>query len=178
MPSYTPLIERDDVQQEAEMLLLQGKRPNRGIIRKKLERLSLVDLELDLDTWEERIDFILFGDDEDAVSHLGEWADDQVLEVQECIDAFLADPEALLEATLRFLGSLHLLKEEVFTSRVSRKAASYASIMLRALPCTKDELITLMTRFPIKRPASTVRQFLRRHSANLKEDELGHYHRV
>lgn len=160
---FLPYVDPDDITQEAELLRLQGKIPSRKLIQLRLaqdhilsfSRLGFIEEDVNLPWGSTRINV-------QAIEDLTVWALTQATDVQKAIWTFLESPnpeEALVETltTLQDLNiQLHLPKEKPTKS-------SLAEVMMRSLPATKEELITIATDLiTTKRPDSTVRQFLRR----------------
>lgn len=183
---YQPLVSQDDVTQEAAVVLYEKKvQASQSIIRMKLQRqateqLNIGDLIAGSDDFDENDPFeslslalFQFTDAQDNVHQtLIAWALDQSEAVQILVNDFLDDPtdenlticlEGLVEAgvELKSFGSTSKKKK---ASQTSQSGVSYSSILMKRLPATKDDLIRELSVYPIRRPAATVRQFLRRHA--------------
>lgn len=187
MSSYSLLVEPEDVAQEVELIKLEGKRANRGLVSNKLNRLAYDHMSFDelatptsegLEPWET----LPFEPNQPewlkAQERLVEWALDQTQQVQAAINQFLEDPIENYELTLQALIQSDVIHPEAeegdddFTPSHQSKV-SYVSILkkrVKSRPASKEELIAEMSMYPINRPATTVRQFLRRHKNNLREE--------
>lgn len=109
-----------------------------------------------------------------AAQQLLSWAEtNKDQEVLEVISRFIELPDSLYARTFSWLVEHGYIPTPSSTIAPTQKRTSYSDMMRRALPATKDELIRLISRFPVKRPAATVRQFLRREGA-IETD--GYYH--
>lgn len=108
---------------------------------------------------------------------LMEWALEQTTEVQKIISEFLLDPEGEITSVLTRLASQGIeLHAETVLPKPKATKITYTDILRKALPATKEDMIRALSHYPIERPASTVRQFIRRHQAQLTQDAMGCYH--
>lgn len=175
MSNYDPLIDRDDVSQEAWLVQAKGKVPSKSIIRKKLQREAYDHPNLDSDEEDNFFTRVQEAKTYTPDEELLDWALEQSQTIREIIENFISseDPERILDDVIEQLKDAGVKLNWFRTPQ--RVSMTYSEIMTKALPASKDELIKLMSRFPIKRPASTVRQFLRRNSASLRINERGEY---
>lgn len=189
MTCYSLLVEPEDVNQEVELLKAQGTtRVNRSFVQQKLHRLAYDHLNYDelatatgeegepwetLDYQPERPVWI------EAQERIVDWALDQTQYVQSVINQFLEDPIENYELTIQALIEAKIIKPELEEGESivpcsSQPSVTYVSILkkrLKARPASKEDLIQEMSHYPINRPATTVRQFLRRHKAHLLEED-------
>ena len=163
----------DDVKQEQALRQLEGKgNASLSIIRRqfssKSRELGFSDLAtegLAESPWQQET----FSPQ--AIADLTLWAFSQSETIQDIILAFLSDPsEARLGDTLIMLEDRGLLTEPA-TEPI--KKLTLTEILYNALPATKDDLISLVqaTSPGTRRPAATVRQFLRRQAHALTVTE-------
>lgn len=173
---YEMLVTREDIQQEAFLRQLEkGKPVSQSIIAKKLQRKATVQLNYEEVLDPEREMDIPDLREPTAAEELRLWAQDLSHEVQAVIDEFLQNPDKL-EDTMAFLARQGLI-QNLLESRPTIKKMNYTTMMRRALPATKDELIVMVTRAgTMERPAATVRAFLRRFKPNLYTDPTGKIH--
>lgn len=151
---------QDDLQQQAELLRLEGKTPNMGILRKRMlhQEETFDDVPFGAQgLWEEP------GYDHSVTEKLVDWALAQSLEIADRIFEFLEEPtEEDLPKLISFLG-----KSGVTIHKASAPKISSASILLKALairPQEPEELVKIIRSLnPSKRPEALVRQFLRRY---------------
>lgn len=165
---YSTLIESADVSQETILRKLEGvERPSPSLIQRNLVVRAYQNYEgLGRHLPSSRPEWL------EAQEHLVEWAMDKSFAIQSCIGDFLEDPDAKLESTLQQLEELGVpLHRPQHVKIRTSKRTSYTEIMRRRLPATKEELIDELSQFPIKRPAASVRQFLRSHRDQLVEVE-------
>lgn len=194
--SYSLLVEVEDILQESELIKLQGKKPNKGLITQKLNRVAYDHTNIDdfippTDEGYEVGDYLEQHVIPDvskpnwliAQEKLVDWALDQTQQVQRAIAQFLENPIENYELTLQALILNDVIQSdegELLDTLPMGPKISYVSILkkrVKSRPATKEELIEEMSRYPINRPATTVRQFLRRHK-NLLEEIDGYYHWV
>lgn len=179
---YESLITSEDIRQEVALLQILGKeKVSAAIVKRKLERQATTQL-----NYEEVIDPDRDADipdlrEPEATEQLVRWAMEVSQEVQNIISIFLQDPsEESLQRTLKLLAHQGLLQEALSnkpTQKTKPQKTSYTSMMKRALPATKEELIIMITSAGMmERPASTVRSFLRRFAKNLEQDGSLRYH--
>lgn len=165
---YTMLVEPADVSQETILRKLEGvERPSPFLIQRNLQAQAYQNYQgLARHLSGSRPDWL------EAQEQLVEWAMDKSFAIQSCIGDFLEDPDEKLETTLHQLEELgvHLHRPTVRVVH-KKQRTSYTEIMRRRLPATKEELIEELSQFPIKRPAASVRQFLRSHRDQLVEVE-------
>jgi hypothetical protein len=151
----------DDVNQEAELLKLQGIVPNKRIIR---QRLALQAPELLFNLGPDEAEPIYHQHPTpslETMEQLIDWTLQQAGPVQEQLFRFLDDPEAQIDETLRFLEQ-HEVIRPIRPSEDVR--IPLAEIMRNSLPRSRGELATLIKEVSpsTRRPEATVRQFLRR----------------
>lgn len=179
MPQYERLFTADDIAQEMELVrLTKGKKASKAIVKAKGWRQALDHPNLDSEDPDEgffaslQVEYV-----PTAAEELLAWALEQGPDVRNLIERFLASPDQdeLLPIVLESLSREGVELQEISMFPAPRETKTYTDIMFEALPASKDELITLMSRFPIKRPASTVRQFLRRNEPSLYQNERGEY---
>ena len=150
-----PQVDREDVEQEAALLRLQGITPNKAILAKRLQPHELTfsgDLEEALPLISPRII-----PSTDTIEAIVDWALTQSSSVQSTIWDFFQDPEDRIDATLK---ALHL--QETYIN----KKIPMTKLLLQALPCTKEALVEVVVQASpnTKRPEASVRQFLRRYN--------------
>lgn len=189
MNSYTLLVEPEDINQEVELLRAEGKpRVNRSFVEHKLSRLAYDHLNYDeLATTSEGLEPLETLEYEperpswlQAQERLVDWALDQTQYVQSVINRFLEDPIENYELTLQALLEAEVIKPESEDGDITALCAhtqpsvTYVSILkkrIKSRPASKEDLIEEMSKYPINRPATTVRQFLRRHKTHLIEED-------
>lgn len=185
---FQGLVTKEDVIQEAELRsIVTGKKASKFIIKAMLSREAfyqpnIYDLVHNADQEEvdplESLSAIVLQPEVgwgEAQEELIEWALDQSTDVQECICQFLEDPESNIDSTIQKLAELEVISSipAIQTKPLNKmQPASYADILRDRLPATIDELIRELSYYPIKRPAATVRQFLRRNAKQI-EDRQG-----
>lgn len=147
------------------------KKPSQSVIRLELTRKATKDPSLS----EAVLAVIASPDEYPFHDRLLDWAATQTEAVEQIIMDFLDDPEARLQETLQALTSEGILLYELRIGPAAVKRVTYTSILKKNLPATKDELIEALSYCPINRPASTVRQFLRRHAPMLEMDAYNRY---
>lgn len=173
-------VTKEDIDQEAALLRLQGITPNKRIIRSRLLGQSR---HLLYNTAPEDATPLAYlvqtpTASDEAIERLIDWTLQQVAPVQEMLWRFITNPETELEATLVFLQEHQLAS----TTRTPSTAVSISQILRDALPATKEELYTLVRALSpeTERPEATVRQWLRRNLAkgalHVKEDNTIHPH--
>lgn len=176
MPQFETLVTREDIDQEIALLAARGIQGSRSIIAKKLSREAhqMAPLSEDFDVPEPE------PEDDDTHQKLISWAiqqsDDRIMQL---ITWFLDCPDqARLRRCVQELKRFNLIESPLGAIPDRKKRITYKALLIRMLPATKDELIEQLsaTGLPIKRPATTVRQFLRRHSDVLAIDEYKRYH--
>lgn len=177
-PLQFAVVDEDDVRQEAELLRLLGKVPNKRIIRSRLQgqQRSLLSGELP----EESIPIGFLTQtptpSDETIEALVDWALTQVAPVQEAFFTFLEDPETHLLETLQLLRKYEVLQSQ---NVQPTKSVSLSSIFTSALPATKEQLYELARSIQdrTERPEATVRQWLRRNLRNglLEQDGEGRY---
>lgn len=176
---FEDLITREDVSQEAFLRQIEkGKPVSKNIIRRKMMREATVQLNYQETMDPEREEEIPDDRELSSAEEIRMWARELSQEVQSVINDFLHNPEERLLDTMEFLqrqGLIQILLEARPAPPV--KKMNYTTMMKRALPATKDELIVMVTRAgTMERPAATVRAFLRRFSNNLTTDATGKFH--
>jgi len=168
---FDRLVNLDDIDQEVALRLLEGRSSvSRGIVTIELSRKAMKDPSIPETLV---VPEIISCSDSDT---LLDWARDIGPEVIEVIEFFLSDPENLLYETFERLVELGVSLNPINEEPRQRSRVTYKGILSRALPATQDELIQALSNCPINRPASTVRQFIRRHKSNLWVDKMGRYH--
>lgn len=177
---FEPLITKEDIEQEAFLRsLVKGKTVSKRIIGMNLQRQATsqlnyeetlpLDQEIDIPDLREPT----------ASEELVFWARELSTELQQVINDFLENPEERLLHTMEFLSRQGIIQDLLESRPVSSpvKKMNYTTMMRRALPATKDELIIMITRAgTMERPAATVRAFLRRFKNNLSIDSTNRYH--
>lgn len=167
----------DDVDQLARIHEWEtGKKPSRKIIRQKL---IIQNREMTFGVMDEGLEMQPFGGtiiNLEAIDELIEWSYEQSEEVQLLIFSFL-DGETTYLHTYKQLLQLKLLN---IKTQVKQKKMTVAQIITRALPETKDGLIQLVQQVSpnTKRPAATVRQWLRRNTRTNKVVLEGEYYAI
>lgn len=158
-----PLELKDDVDQEMAILELLGVKGNRSLVRKRLRiQLGRVLTYDDAPLESRPVQWADYNRiDPEATARLVAWALDQIESVQQIIWDFLHDPSEKLEDTLLRLQELGYA--EVQDNRP--QVMTLKEMMMKALPATLDDLIELVqiASPETRRPAATVRQFIRRH---------------
>ena len=161
----TKLYDEDDLNQEYALAQLTGGRATKSILRRKLSRVWKDNLEVmdhvaipaPPETETAKLDWLL------------DWASDaEDPRLLQIIQTFSLDPENLYEVTIQSLQEiieLHQLTEK------PRERFTYSQMIANALPATYDDLLAMLGRERIKRPAATLRQWLRRHKDSLSHDE-------
>jgi hypothetical protein len=156
---FSPGIDPQDIEQEAQLLILEGKVPNRRLIRARLQPRELcytaVEGSEQAEAFEPQTTFAA----EEVIEQLVSWALNQTETIQEQIYTFLEEPEDELEHTLALLQREHLLTE---TTAPSQLRGSATQLILRSLPAGFDALVHIITEVSQpRRPHATVRQALR-----------------
>lgn len=173
-----PSIPDEDLDQEKELLHLEGKEMiSRQVLKKKwMSR----NPEPSFHTLSESTSFenpFVPSVSYEAISKLLDWSMTQPEKIRELIWEFLDDPEKHLETTLQLLKEMGVVKRK--RPRITHHA-NIKELILRNLPSTKDQLIDLVSQASpnTKRPAATVRQFIRRHQSRgqLHIDQDGYIH--
>ena len=166
----TSLVEEDDINQEIELRKLEGvENPSKAIVRKELSGDRIIYF-WDI-TYEIQVSYpwsrVNLAGQSQAISTLLDWAEDQGSEVVAIIEAFLDDSEKNLTKTIELLRSLGYVTKPT-TKASTVKKMSISNILRRALPLSKDEMITLVQDVSptTPRPAATVRQFIRTNTRN------------
>lgn len=153
-----PVVDRDDINQEAALLELQGIKPSRRLLALRMRERELT-FSGDIDC--QPLPTLAPGlPDPEVIEALIDWTLDQVDEVQAQMFEFLEDPEERFEETAEFLLRIHLIQPLATPA----KAASNADLFRNALPAAKEDLYTLarLHLTTTRRPEATVRQWLRR----------------
>jgi len=160
-------IDKADIDQEAELLKLQGKKPNRTFIRRRYQRFhnallfwDEVPASAEPMQWEEPV-----LPDPSTIEKLVNWAIEQGEEITEQILFFLDNPT---EEVLKVL-----MEDLELKPLEARRGPSLTNTIISYLEqpegCTLDTLYSLARKIhTARRPESAVRQILRR----LKEEGL------
>lgn len=156
-------VEREDINQEAELLRLSGITPNKRIIRARLAGQSR---ELLCNFAPEEATPLGYLTQRpipptEVFEQLIDWTLAQTEDIQAALFNFFEDPEENIDQTLQFLQDAAIIDR---ISLDTPKTTSLAEIMRAALPATKESLSTLIRQVSptTERPEATVRQFLRR----------------
>lgn len=153
-------MDNEDLQQEAQLLRLQGITPNLSLLRKRMAH--------EMDTFDElpfgaAPIFDEPGYDYSVTEQLVTWALEQSIEISDRVLEFLEDPS---EEELPDLLS-YLKDSGVKIHKVKKNTQSASQVLLRALkvrPHDPGELVEIIRSInPSRRPEALVRQFLRRY---------------
>lgn len=163
----TKLYDEEDVAQEIELAKLTGSRATRTILRKKLSRVWVDNLEL--------MDYVSIPEPPESehakLEWLMSWAeeaeDPRLLQI---IQTFALDPEKMIDVTLEVLGEI--IELHAISEAPQRERYTYSQMIANALPATYSDLLSMLGRERIKRPAATLRQWLRRHKEDIAYDEF------
>jgi hypothetical protein len=163
MTYYEPVFSHEDLRQEQALRALEGKPISLGLLRKKMGRTSTSTTSFSQlpEFWEPQA-----YDEPTSDEQLISWALDQSTEVQKLVDDFLKDPDGLLDHVLQTLG-VQIPKAK----GKGKSKGSYTQMVLNSLPATYEDLLIMLAREKIARPASTLRQITRR--LNLTTDPNG-----
>jgi hypothetical protein len=165
-----PGIDPQDIEQEAELLRLEGKTPNKSIIKKRLQG---DNPDLTYDFTEElngsKPNWRTYNPDPDAIKQLAKWALRQSDEIRDEIFEFIDNPtDKRVDEIIKKLIDLSILSEAALEEHRStlRHKGSIADMLLRELsatgPRTEEELYSLEATIQSKRPRAAIRQTLRR----------------
>lgn len=165
-------IDQDEVEQEARIWEWEnpGRKASRWLIHKRLT--SQRDLLFGPGYAPETSGFAWKSTPlppQEVLARLIDWGLQQSGPIQEIVWEFLDDPEERLTQTLEALAKQGV----ILHSTSGARELSLSDIMLEALPATRAELVTLATSITSsRRPAATVRQWIRRHSREgaIRED--------
>jgi len=158
-PLFSPGIDPQDIEQEAQLLILEGKVPNRRLIRARLQPRELCYTAHEVYEQSEAFTPQVTFEAEEVIEKLVNWAIHQTEIIQEQIYSFLEEPEDLLEETLALLQDEHIISE---TTAPSRPTGSATQLILRSLPASFDQLVHIVTEVSSpRRPQATVRQAMR-----------------
>jgi len=161
-----PAIEDADVNQEAELLRLMGKRPNKAIIRAKLSYKHRRELLFSDDAKDAQPAFLTPIISADVFEAITDWALAQNTLIAERIFDFLEDPsEDLLKDLLKQLRQAGLVQEVAKAPKTSTNN-SLTQLVLRSLSTGAQPIEELyeLARVSInsQRPEAALRQLLRR----------------
>lgn len=162
-----PLLLREDVEQERALAALLGKHG-------PYQRFQFPARELGYGTSAPDNGTAFFGEgdslpDPEVIDKLAAWTTQQSARVQAAVIEYLEDPkDQSLEHVLQLID--RAVPED--TEPIARP--NFAQLVLRSLPATKDQLYQLAYREHLaKRPEATVRQVVRRLSAQGKLRQEG-----
>lgn len=156
-----PRVQSEDIEQEAALLILQGKTPSRTLIYKRLSRGDAIFDEIPQGST------LLFSDnpvpDENVTRQLVEWALEQEERTQQLIFDFLDDPSD--EALPGLLSQLDKQGVQLYSREIKREKSLTQVILdeITKAPRTIEELYELGRQVHVsRRPEAAVRQVLRR----------------
>lgn len=157
---------REDVNQEAELLKLQGITPNRRILALRMQQRELTFS----GPLEDARPIPQLGPSqptEDVLEALVDWTLEQISEVQAQMFEFLENPDDLFDETISLLRGFELITG----SQKPPKELAFADILRSNLPATRQELYRMGRELlpTTRRPEATVRQWIRR---MLRDDSI------
>lgn len=178
---YEPVITPEDIAQEAELKRLETGKPriSQRIIQMKMQRklsrdfpFEMFESSLDEDSGDLAEAFEAHDPSTPwsstscplyVTEMLVEWALEQAVDLQDLIFDFLENPDQLLDQTVLQLRNMKIIRRQPAKPTTKTKH-SFAELVLRTLPATKEELIIVVSKNAptTERPAATVRQLLRR----------------
>lgn len=163
-----------DLHQEAELLRLQGVTPNMSILRRKMSRSDASLFGDDLPITATPIDWEVSPiPSQETLLAIAEWAIDQDDEVQGILFPFLEEPTQMgLDYVLGELERMKVIPKQ--RKHKGARSVSLASVIFSFIedagrPVRPEELFDLARGFRLaRRPEATVRQILRRYTAEGK----------
>lgn len=162
-PILRPLVEDDDINQEAELLKLFGKKPNKTIIYRRLQGAQTLTYDFTSEIEAEEPDWPSHLPDPQIIEDLANWSLQQSSAIQNRMWAFLEDPtDEKVDQILEELVELSLITKAMLPPT---KEVSLETLILNELKHNDrsiEELYEFRSFIHSNRPEAAIRQAVRR----------------